>query len=158
MTLDMAVASSESKEEIASVVCSQMIAVVRIVPEDEHLNISYVLKGKKHNLRRLKQEALGQTLKRVSITAVRPEKVKRSQRRYIQDQHDRMAAIQAYLLAGSQKVDEDTVNVDAWLEGRLLVVDDAQFKVFVNVPTVLSLKMPRFIMSKCPAVPEVSIW
>ena len=147
--------SNVSVKESTPVAGSHML-IVRLVPEDEHLNLSYVLKGKKHNLRRCKQEALSKTLKRISITAIRPEKVKRSQRRHMQFQNEHMAPIEAYLLAGSQRVAEDTLNCEAWLEGRILVVDDIQFRVYVNFPTVLSLKMPRFIMSNCPAVPEVS--
>ena len=144
------------EESGAPAVSSQML-IVRLMPEDEHLNLSYVLKGKKHNLRRDKQEGLGKTLKRISITAVRTEKLKRSQRRHMQSQNEHVTPIEAYLLAGSQRVTDDTPNCEAWLEGRVLVVDDAQFTVYVNIPTVLSLKMPRFIMSNCPAVPEVSV-
>ena len=144
-------------EESGATVASSQILIVRLMPEDEHLNLSYVLKGKKHKLRRYKQEALNKTLKRISITAVRPEKLKRSQRRHMQGQNEHMAPIEAFLLAGTQRVADDTPNCEAWLEGRVLVVDDAQFVVCVNVPTLLSLKMPRFIMSNCPAVPEVRI-
>lgn len=143
-------------EESSAPVASLQMLTVRLIPEDEHLNLSYVLKGKKHKLLRYKTEALSKTLKRISITAIRPEKLKRSERRHMQSQNEHMAPIEAYLLAGSQRVAGDTPNSEAWLEGRVLVVNDAQFTVCVNVPTLLSLKMPRFIMSNCPAVPEVS--
>ena len=129
--------------------------IVRLMPQDEHLNLSYVLKGRKHNLRRYKQEAsLSKTLKRISITAVRPEKLKRSQRRvrmntWLQLKHISLLAQREWLTI------HQTV-MPAWLEGRVLVVDDAQFTVYVNIPTLLSLRMPRFITSSCPTVPEVS--
>ena len=151
----MACKEESVKESGAPVTPSQMLTV-RLIQEDEHLNLSYVLKGKKHKLLRHKTEALSKTLNRISITAIRPQKLKRSERRHIQSQNEHMATIEAYLLAGSQRVAGDTPNSEAWLEGRVLVVDDAQFTVYVNVPTLLSLKMPRFIMSNCPAVPEVS--
>ena len=143
-------------EESDAPLASSQILIVRLMPEDEHLNLSYVLKGKKHNLRRYKQEALSKTLKRISITAIRPEKLKRSERRHAQCQNEHLVHVEAYLLDGSQRVAEDTPNYEAWLEGRVLVVDDAHFTVYVNIPTLLSLKMPRFIMSNCPVVPEVS--
>jgi hypothetical protein len=146
-----------SVDESSAPVSSLQVLIVRFMPEDEHLNLSYVLKGKKHKLLRYKTEALGKTLKRISITAIRPEKLKRSERRHMQSQNEHVAPIEAYLLAGSQRVGDDTPNCEAWLEGRVLVVDDAQFTVYVNVPTLLSLKIPRFVMSSCPAVPEVSI-
>ena len=151
----MACKGESVKESGAPVAPSQMLTV-RLIPEDEHLNLSYVLKGKKHKLLRYKTEALSKTLNRISITAIRPQKLKRSERRHMQSQNEHMAPIEAYLLAGSQRVAGNTPNSEAWLEGRVLVVDDTQFTVYVNVPTLLSLKMPRFIMSNCPAVPEVS--
>lgn len=135
---------------------SSKMLFVRTVPEDDHLSLFYVLKGRKHNLQRLKDEELGKTLKRICITAARPEKVKRSLRRHMQHQNEATTPIEAHLLAGSQIVAERTCNSDAWLEGRVLVVDSVQFAVRVNLPTILSLKMPRFVMTNCPAVPEVS--
>ena len=160
-TVVLIISSMASKEgpveESGAPVSSSQMLIVRLIPQDEHLNLSYVLKEKKHNLRRYKQEALSKTLKRISITAVRPEKLKRSQRRHMQGQNEHMAPIEVYLLAGTERVADDTPNCEAWLEGRVLVVDDAQFTVYVNIPTLLSLRMPRFIMSNCPTVPEVSI-
>ena len=142
-------------KETASSSCSRML-VVKTVPGEDQLSLRYVLKGKEHNLLRYKEEALGKTLKRMCITAVRPEKLKRSQRRLVQQQTSHADTIEAHLLAGSRKVPEDTPNSEAWLDGRTLVVDDVHFSVHVNYPTILSLKMPRFIMTNCPAVPEVS--
>ena len=134
---------------------SQML-VVRSVPEEDHLSLFYVLKGRKHNLHRPKQEALNKTLKRICITAIRPEKVKRSQRRHVQSQVEGNAPIEAHLRAGTQEIAEDTPTCEAWLDGRTLVGDGVKFNIRVNLPTILSLKMPRFIMTNCPAVPEVS--
>lgn len=148
-----------SKEETVKInapsVCSQML-VVRTIPEEEHLTLFYVLKGKKHNLRRYKAEILSKTLKRICITAARPEKVKRGQRKHMQHQDDHTFPIEAHLFAGSRKVAEDTPNCEAWLDGRILMVDNVQFNVRVNFPTLLSLRMPKFVMTNCPAVPEVS--
>ena len=136
--------------------CSTMLElVVRTLPEEEHLSLFYILKDRKHNLRRRKDEALGKTLKRICITAARPEKVKRSQRRHMQHQNEHAIPIEAHLYNGSCVVAEDTRNCEAWLEGRVLVVDGVQYVVRVNLPTLLSLKMPRFIMTNCAAVPEV---
>lgn len=147
--------SKEPVKEAAPLGCSSIL-VVRTVPGEEHLSLCYVLKGKKHNLLRYKVEELGKTLKRICITAARPEKLKRSQRRHVEHQNKDAVPIEAHLLAGSLKVSEDTPNCDAWLDGRVLVVDDVHFIIHVNFPTILSLKMPRFIMTNCPAVPEVS--
>ena len=130
--------------------------VVRTMPKEEHLSLFYILKGKKHNLRRPKQETLSKTLKRICITATRPDKVKRGQRRHLQSRGNESPPIEAHLLAESQEVAEDTPNCEAWVDGRILVVGNVKFDVHVNPPTVLSLKLPRFIMTNCPAVPEVS--
>lgn len=144
----------DSAKEDCSLDISQML-IVRIIPKEEHLNLFYILKGKKHSLRRPKLEALSKTLKRICITAARPDKAKRSQRRHMQSQNEDRTPIEAHLLAESQEVAEDTPNCEAWVYGRILVVDNVKFRVHVNPPTVLSLKLPRFIMTNCPVVPEV---
>ena len=153
----MAVVREPEREDASLGPYCPKVLVVRTVPEEEHLNLFYVLKDKKHNLRRCKVEALGKTLKRICITVARPEKVKRSQRRHIQHQNEHATPIEAHLYNGSHVVAEDTPNCEAWLEGRMLVVDGVRFVVRVNLPTLLSLKMPRFIMTNCAAVPEVSM-
>ena len=135
---------------------SSQLVVVRSVEGEDHLNLIFEFKGKSHVLLRQKDESLGKTLKRIVITAAKPDKIKRSLRKQV---HTPSIPIEAHLFAGrngQELVPEDIPNVQAWVNGSMLVLDGISYTIEVNLPSILSLKMPDFVLSGCPAVPEVS--
>lgn len=143
---------------MASSVSSQLTRnlnlTVRSVEGEDHLNLIFHLKGRYHNLLREKEESVKKTLKRLVITAFKPAKAKRSERKHIDTE---TIPIEAHLYNGEQLVPDDTPNAQAWVEGRVLLLDGFRFTIEVNPPTILSLKLPDFAMSGCPTAPEVEV-
>lgn len=136
---------------------------VRNVAGEDSIRLSANLRGRVHHLLRDKTEPVSKALRRIAIAAAKSAKTKknvRSKQRALATAPE-INPIQTQLHVGSATgptVAQELPNADAWTEGNVLVVDDAQYDIRVNPPTVLSLKLPNFLMTGSPIVPEVCVY
>ena len=133
--------------------------IVRSVATEGSLSLTLNLRGHTHNLLRSKEESLGKTMKRISLTAAKAEKKEKQPKIKKQRLEDTNPPIEAHLYCGSKstEVAVDTPNSLAWVEGNVLIIGDAKYTVRVNPPKVISLKVSNCIMSGYPIVPEVRL-
>lgn len=128
---------------------------VRSVEGESSLTLMLEFKGRTHRLLRSKEESLGKTLQRIALTAAKTEKGRKKKK----SGHcsEEAAPIEARLLCGSDnsEIPEATSNSSAWVEGNVLAISDKRFVVQLNLPTVLSLKIPECIMTGSPVIPKV---
>lgn len=131
--------------------------LVRSVAQEDSLGLTLALKGKLHKLLRPKEESLEKTLRRISLTANKIEKsnVKKRKKNAGQSIPGASSPVEARLYFGAEEVARDVPNIQAWVEGNILVVGDAKFAVTVNPPTIVSLKIPDCAMSGYAIVPQV---
>ena len=136
--------------------------VVRSVAGEETMRLSASLRGRTHSLLRDKSEPVLKALKRVAIAAAKSEKNVKSKKRHAHTATDdgstADAPIEAQLHVGScsgPAVSGELPNSLAWVEDNVLLVGGVEYNIRVNPPTVLSLRLPDFVMSGCPIVPKV---
>ena len=117
--------------------------------------------GHHHKLLRDKNENVSKTLNRLVLSSLKSQKRKsgnRKRKRTDQDgeQEDVIPPIEAHLYTPSgEAVGSEVPNEAAWVDGTVLKLGSVEYKVLVNLPTVLSLTIPTCLTTGCPAVPQV---
>lgn len=107
--------------------------------------------GHQHKLLRDKYEHVSKTLKRIILTT----KNRKRKHSDLSTEHT-PPSLEAHLYTPTgELVGEAVPNDTAWEEGSTLQLGSVWYKVHVNLPTVLSLKLPKFAMTGCPMVPQV---
>ncbi|XP_029456791.1 2',5'-phosphodiesterase 12 [Rhinatrema bivittatum] len=131
-------------------------AVVRCVPSESKLSISFILDGSQKHMQRDQSEQLGRVLARIANNAVKGQtKVKKSKKNKIEQ-----AATAEPLVRLSYKdeaVAEDVINADAWQDGAVLQVGDVKYLVERNPPTFKDVELPRYIMAGFPICAKLQI-
>ena len=120
--------------------------------------------GHHHSLLRDKGEHVSRTLKRIVLSSTKSKRVKTGERKHRRVEFQSggttpvaVPPLEAHLFTPMGEPVEDNVpNIDAWVEGSVLEVGSISYKVEVNIPKVLSLKLPKFARTMSPIVPEVS--
>lgn len=160
---------------------SRMVTVRSLEGEDKFNLILDDSSGNHHRMLRDKREHVSKTLNRLVLTSMKSQQKNRKRKRKHTGEpiHDSpiipppahshtgggdvptgsappTAEVGARLYSPSgDLVDGDVPNIEAWVENSVLVVGSAWYRVCVNPPTVLALKLPKFAMTDCPLVPEV---
>lgn len=150
-----------TSQQVAATLPGVLAAHVRTLPSEDHIDLSFVLRGKSHKMHRPIEEPLGRTLKRLLISANKSDKPrKRSQRKQASKDEPDITEAHLYTQHHSTRelVPEDTPNKEAWVEGSLLVIDGISYVIAVNLPTVTSLKMAECVLIGSAAIPEVSVY
>lgn len=140
---------------------------VRNVEGEEQLNVIMDdCWGHHHRFLRDKNEHVSKTLHRIVLASVKSQKRQMSatRKRKRPDLEkdapapiEATAPIEAHLYTPSgEGVESEVPNKAAWEDGGVLELGSVQYKVCVNLPTILSLKLPRYPMTGCPVVPQVS--
>lgn len=141
---------------------SNRVVKVRSV-EGEKLNV--ILDdcwGHHHRLLRDKNEHVSKTLNRLVLSSLKSQKRKSGNtKRKHTDLEEKPKdtpppPIEAHLYTPSgEAVGNEIPNEAAWEDGGVLRLGSVEYKVCVNFPTVLSLKLPQYLMTGCPVVPQV---
>ncbi len=133
------------------------IVNVKRLPGEEHMDLCFVYQQKQVKMHRSSEEPLGKTLKRMLISVSKPDKQARKKRGV--GSNAPPSSVPAHLyeerVSESSFLSPDTLNRDAWVDGALLVVGDSTYRVHLNVPAVLSLRVPLFALVGGAIVPEV---
>lgn len=139
---------------------SRMVAVKSIEGEEKLKLIMDDCWGHHHEFLRDKGEHVSKALKRIVLTSIKSQSGNRKRKRTEVEEKTMVptSSIKAVLYAPTGDIVEDKVpNIDAWVEGSVLEMGGIRYKVQVNIPSVLSLKLSRYVMSGGPVVPEVTL-
>ncbi|XP_023655449.1 2',5'-phosphodiesterase 12 [Paramormyrops kingsleyae] len=131
-------------------------AVVRCVPSESKLTISFVLDGSQKHMLRDQAEQLGCVLARIANNAAKGHgkagKIKRNKA----DQCPAPKPV-VRLSYNGEFVAEDAVNADAWQDGAVLHVGDCKYSVERNPPTLTTAELPASLLAGFPVCPKLRI-
>ena len=136
---------------------SRVVGVRSLEGEDKLNVIIEDNLGHQHRLLRDKYERVSKTLKRIVLTTVNSQNKKNRKRKHREMLSESTPpSLEAHLYTPTgELVGEEVLNDSAWEEGSTLQLGSVRYKVHVNLPTVSSLKLPKFAMTGCPMVPQV---
>ncbi|KAM4652768.1 2',5'-phosphodiesterase 12 [Discoglossus pictus] len=127
-------------------------AVVRSVPSEPKLSISFVLDGSHKHMQREQSEPLGKALARIATNAAKGQNKKSKKPRPEQAAEP---PVRLYYLG--QAVSEEALNAEAWQDGAVLQVGELRYRVERNPPTIRELELPRHIMAGFPVCPKLQL-
>lgn len=135
------------------------VVKVRSVDGEEKMNV--ILEdswGHHHRMLRNKDEHVSKTLKRIVLSSQKLKGGTRKRKRTdpVKASDEVVPPIEAHLYTPSgEAVESEVPNGVAWEEGGILRVGSIQYRVCVNRPVILALKLSRYPMTGCPVVPQV---
>ncbi|XP_068109814.1 2',5'-phosphodiesterase 12 [Hyperolius riggenbachi] len=122
-------------------------AVVRAVPSEPKLSISFNLSGVSRQMQRDQSELLGRTLARISANATKTKRRKEPPG----------PGPPVRLLLRGQPVPDGLSNAEAWQDGTELLVGERRYRVERNPPMCHELEMPLHIMAGFPVCPRLKL-
>ncbi|KAH0514874.1 2',5'-phosphodiesterase 12 [Microtus ochrogaster] len=166
------VVEQRSRAEAASeqAACAMERAVVRCVPSEPKLSLSFALADGSHkNMQRDQSEPLGRALSRIATNALKGHAkaaaAKKNRKNRAQSGGGEACAPEpaaacepvVKLYYREEAVADDVLNVDAWQDGAVLQIGDVKYKVERNPPAFTELQLPRYIMAGFPVCPKLSL-
>lgn len=129
-------------------------AVVRCVPTESQMTISFSLAGSPKHMLRDQNEKLSKVLARIAHNAAKGQG-KRGKKSKSEMPVASEPTVRLYYR--DEPVAEDTVNSDAWQDGSVLYVGDVKYEVERNPPTFINVALPRSVMAGFPVCPKIDI-
>ncbi len=132
--------------------------VVRCVPRESKLTISFNLNGSNKQMLREQTEPLGKVLARIANSITKGQnKAKKSKPNKEKSETPDADKAEISLRVNEQRVPEETVNADAWQNGAVLYVGDFKYKVELNPPTFTVSELPTSLMAEFPVCPKLEM-
>lgn len=133
-------------------------AVVRCLPGEPKLTISFCLDGSRRHMLRDQDEALGKALARISNSAAKNhKKAKKSKKnRGQQPSEDEEPAV-VKLFLREDEVSDTLPNSEAWQDGAVLQVGDVKYSVQRNPPTFTTAELPGSLLAGFPVCPKLEM-
>ena len=127
---------------------------VRSVNTEEHMMLCFSYGGKQRSMKRGKLELLEKTLQRMRLTLFKNKKKSKpnESNRVLE-----MTEIKVGLFEDGKQIEEQTLNAEAWKDGRVLKIGEVDYTVEVNPPTVTVLSIPNCFMAGFPVFPVVEV-
>lgn len=133
-------------------------AVVRCVPSEPKLTISFTVAGSSRHMLREQTEELGKVLARISNSVIKAlSKGKKSKKSKTENTSSDVVEPVVRLYFNGDLVPEDALNRDAWQDGAVLQVGDAKYKVERNPPTFITAQLPASVLAGFPVCPKLEI-
>ncbi|XP_042367265.1 2',5'-phosphodiesterase 12 isoform X2 [Plectropomus leopardus] len=133
-------------------------AVVRCLPGESKLTISFCLDGSNKHMLRDQDEALGKVLARISNSITKSQgKAKKSKKKQGQQPCGAPEPAVARLFYAGEEVPDTVLNSEAWRDGSVLQVGDVKYSVFRNAPTFTSAELPVSLLAGFPVCPNLEI-
>ncbi|XP_072136534.1 2',5'-phosphodiesterase 12 [Mobula birostris] len=132
-------------------------AVVRCVPGEAKMTISFELNGGHRRLAREQSECLRAALARIAHNVLKAQSKPRKGRKAAEQAQAPAQAPDVSLYLDEQAVPDDTRNAEAWQDGAELRVGEARYRVQRNPPTLTRLELPASILAGFPVCPQVQI-
>ncbi|GAA6106914.1 2',5'-phosphodiesterase 12 [Tachysurus ichikawai] len=139
--------------------CSTMDrVVVRCVPSEPKLSISFTLAGCYKQMLREQTEQLGKALARISNSLIKAQtKGKKCKKTRGENTSTCDGEQVVRLYFKGDLVSEDTLNRDAWRDSSVLQVGDVKYNVELNPPTFTTAQLPQSVLSGFPVCPNLEI-
>ncbi|KAI4887314.1 hypothetical protein NFI96_014692 [Prochilodus magdalenae] len=134
-------------------------AVVRCVPWESKLTISFTLEGSHKHMLRDQTEELGKVLARISngIIKARGKGKKAKANKGGEASADVSESVVVRLYFNGDLVAEDSMNSDAWQDGAVLHVGETKYKVERNPPTFTTAELPASLLAGFPVCPKLEV-
>ncbi|XP_072296071.1 2',5'-phosphodiesterase 12 [Eucyclogobius newberryi] len=134
-------------------------AVVRCVPGEPKLTISFCLDGSHKHMLRDQDEPVGKALTRIGHNLAKNQGKKKKKQRGedAATAAAQPAAAEVTLLVGEDAVEESVLNAEAWRDGAVLCVGGARYAVLRNAPTFTTAELPRSMMAGFPVCPKLQL-
>nr|XP_046240854.1 2',5'-phosphodiesterase 12 [Scatophagus argus] len=133
-------------------------AVVRCLPGEPKLTISFCLDGSHKHMLRDQDEALGKVLSRISNNITKGQgKAKKSKKKEGQQQDEPPEPTVVKLYYEGLEVADTVPNSEAWQDGAVLQVGDVKYSIRRNSPTFTTAELPVSLMAGYPACPKLEV-
>ncbi|KAL7408432.1 hypothetical protein ABVT39_023513 [Epinephelus coioides] len=133
-------------------------AVVRCLPGEPKLTISFCLDGINKQMLRDQDEALGKVLARISNGIAKSQgKAKKSKKKKGQQPCETPEPTVVRLCYDGEEVLDTVLNSEAWQDGAVLHVGDVKYSVQRNAPTFTSAQLPVSLLAGFPVCPNLEI-
>lgn len=133
-------------------------AVVRCLPGDPKLTISFCLDGSHKCMLRDQGEALGKALARISNGVAKGQgKAKKVKKNRGPQPPGPQEATVVRLYHDGAEVDDAVPNWQAWTDGAVLRVGDVEYSVQRNPPTLTMAQLPGFVLAGYPVCPNLAV-
>lgn len=132
-------------------------AVVRCVPSESKLTISFTLDGSQKHMLRDQSEELGKVLARISNGIIKAQaKAKKSKKNKCNEPSEVVEPV-VRLHYNGDYVANDVANFDAWQDGAVLHVSEVKYKIERNPPTFTIAELPVALLAGFPICPKLEI-
>lgn len=133
-------------------------AVVRCLPGEPKLTISFCLDGSHKHMLRDQDEALGKVLARISNGIAKGQgKAKRSKKNKGQQPCETAEPTVVKLYYDGSEVADTALNSEAWRDGAVLQVGDVKYAVQRNAPTFTTAELPVSLLAGYPVCPQLEV-
>ncbi|KAM9361223.1 2',5'-phosphodiesterase 12 [Symphorus nematophorus] len=134
-------------------------AVVRCLPGEPKLTISFCVDGSHKHMLRDQDEALGKVLARISNSISKGQaKAKKSKKSRAQQPGGSPAEPPVVkLYYGGAEVADTVLNSEAWQDGAVLQVGDVKYSVQRNAPTFTTSELPVSLLAGFPVCPNLEL-
>ncbi|XP_041810229.1 2',5'-phosphodiesterase 12 [Chelmon rostratus] len=133
-------------------------AVVRCIPGEHKLTISFCLDGSYRHMLRDQDEAVGKVLLRISNNSSKGQgKAKKSKKNKGQQPCETPEAPVVKLYYGGDEVAGTVLNSEAWQDGAVLQVGDVKYSVQRNAPTFTTAELPVSLLAGFPVCPNLKV-
>ncbi|XP_039972368.1 2',5'-phosphodiesterase 12 [Xiphias gladius] len=134
------------------------LAVVRCLPGEPKLTISFSLEGSHKHMLRDQDEPLGKVLARISNSiAMGQGKAKKSKKNRVQQPCEAPEPAAVKLYYDGDEVPDTVLNSEAWRDGAVLQVGVVKFSVQRNAPTFTTAELPASLLAGFPACPKLEL-
>ncbi|KAL6464900.1 hypothetical protein MHYP_G00272170 [Metynnis hypsauchen] len=134
-------------------------AVVRCVPWESKLTISFTLDGSHKHMLRDQTEELGKVLARISNSIIKArgkgKKAKANKAGEAAADVSEEPVVRLYF--NGDFVSEDSLNADAWQDGAVLQVGETKYKIERNPPTFTTAELPASLLAGFPVCPKLEV-
>ncbi|MEQ2158205.1 hypothetical protein GOODEAATRI_009860 [Goodea atripinnis] len=126
-------------------------AVVRCLPGEPKLTISFCLGESQKHMLRDQDEALGKVLTRISNTIAKNHtKAKKSKKNRDQEPSEAAEPAVVKLFFRGDEVPDTLPNSEAWQDGAVLQVGEVKYNIQRNAPTFTTAELPVSLMAGFP--------
>nr|XP_020483306.1 2',5'-phosphodiesterase 12-like [Labrus bergylta] len=138
-------------------------AVVRCLPGEPKLTISFRLDGSNKHMLRDQDEALGKVLSRISNNIAKGQGKAKKKTKRIKGQQPSCEAPEPTVVklycggGGGGEVADTVLNSEAWQDGAVLQVGDVKYSVQRNAPTFTNAELPASLMAEFPVCPNLEL-
>lgn len=134
-------------------------AVVRCLPGEPKLTISFCLDGSYKYMFRNQDEPVGKVLARIVASMAKRSKGKKKKKKQGEEEasEEVQSDVEVKLVFEEAAVEESVLNCEAWRDGAVLCVGGQRYTVLRNAPTFTTAELPHSLMAGFPVCPKLQL-